>query len=158
MLQHQLGETLMIGVQNSGRAQYILANEPQHPDRLLASSGMMRSLLRSAVGRALLALKSDTEIAGWVRRCNAEAASPDQIVPPSAFAETIRLTRERGYAETAGDVTPGFGTIAVTFASPMDSSPMAVACGMPLASLEEKKEMTVEALKCFAEAYPFPSA
>ncbi|MBZ9646895.1 helix-turn-helix domain-containing protein [Sphingobium sp. 3R8] len=154
LLQPTLGETLMIGVQNASRAQYILVNEADRPDRLLVASGLMRPLLRSAVGRILLSLKSDAEIAGWVRRCNAEEPDASRQIPLLAFMDIMHMTRQRGYGETAGDVTEGFGTIAFALSSPMDGSPMAVACGMPLERLADKKALCIATLQQFASLYP----
>lgn len=157
LLQPAVGETLMIGVQNASRAQYILVNETDRPDRLLVASGLMRPLLRSAVGRVLLSLKADAEIAGWVRRCNAEETDSARHIALPTFMEIMRKTRTNGYGESAGEVTEGFGTLAFAMSSPMDGSPMAVACGMPLERVAEKRDAVIATLRAFAALFPLDS-
>lgn len=153
-LQDKLEETILIGTQNGAHAQYVFVNEPERPDRMIVSSGWLRPLLRSAVGRVLLSLKSDAEITGWVRRCNAEETDKERIVSVTSFLERMERARTLGYADTAGDVTPGYGTVAAAFGSPIDGHPMAIACGAPLARLEEKRERIVDALQSVASIYP----
>ena len=145
--------TAFIGIQNGSSAQYVLTQNAESPDRLEVVSGGHRSLTFSAMGRALLSLKPDAEVRSWVRRCNAEAIEARFRVNETAFLSLIDGVRERGWAETDGDVTPGLGAIAMTFASPMGTAPLAVGAGGPSARVASQREAICQALRRFRAAF-----
>jgi IclR family transcriptional regulator, KDG regulon repressor len=157
-LQRQTRETAFVGLQNGAAAQYVIAQSPRNPERLEVASGQYRSLTCSAMGRALLSLKRDSEVVTWVRRCNAEAMEDRFKVSESSFMRLIRTVRARGYAETAGDVTPGLGAFAVTITSPMGSMPLAVGVGGPLPRIADRRAAIISALKEFQAAFAPDSA
>ena len=152
-LQRATGLTAFIGIQNGSSAQYVLAQNAGSPDRLEVVSGGHRSLTVSAVGRALLSLKPDAEVRSWVRRCNAEAGEPRFRVNETAYLALMEQVRGRGWAETAGEVTPGLGAIAMTFVSPMGTAPLAVGAGGPMAQLATRREAVLAALRRFKAAF-----
>jgi DNA-binding IclR family transcriptional regulator len=145
-LQRKVGETAYLGIQNGATAQYVLTQRPEHPDRLEVMSGQYRSLTCSAMGRVLLSLRPDAEVAAWVRRCNVEATEERFKVRESDFLQLMRQVRADGYATTEGDVTPGLGAIAVPFTSPMGGAPLALGVGGPIASIRPRRAMILEAL------------
>ena len=155
-LQRDTGLTAFIAIQNGSSAQYVLSQTAGSPDRLEVISGGHRSLTFSAVGRALLSLKPDAEVRSWVRRCNAEAEEARFRVNEGAFLTLLESVRARGWAETAGDVTPGLGVIAMTFVSPMGSAPLAVGAGGPVAQLALQRDGILEALRRFRAAFAEP--
>lgn len=152
-LQRKMGETAYLAIQNGAAAQYILSQHPENPDRLDVESGQYRSLTFSAPGRALLSLKPDTEVVGWVRRCNAEATEDRFKVRESDFMQLIAEVRLNGYATTDGDVTPGLGAVAMTFTAPMGGMPLAVGVGGPISRMRRKREAVIEALTRFKEGF-----
>ena len=152
-LQRKVGESAFLGIQNGASAQYVISQQPETPDRLDVSSGLYRSLTCSAMGRALLSLKPDSEVLSWARRCNVEATEERFKVHEPDFLKLIHEVRERGYAMTEGDVTPGLGAIAIPFAPPMGSMPMALGSGGPLHRLRSKKDLILTALHEFKSAF-----
>jgi IclR family transcriptional regulator, KDG regulon repressor len=152
-LHRRVGETAFIGIQSGSAAQYVLAQTPVDPDRLEVWSGQHRSLTCSAMGRALLSLKPDAEVLAWARRCNAEASEDRFKVREKEFLALIWEVRNRGYAATAGDVTPGLGAFAVAFASPMGRMPLAVGVGGPLGRISHRRDEIVAALADFRAAF-----
>jgi IclR family transcriptional regulator, KDG regulon repressor len=153
VLQRRVGETAFIGIQNGAAAQYVLAQTPADPDRLEVWEGHHRSLTCSAMGRALLSLKPDKEVLAWARRCTAEATDDRFKVREAEFLTLIREVRDRGYAATAGDVTPGLGAFAVAFASPMGRMPLAVGVGGPLGRISHRRDEIIAALADFRAAF-----
>ena len=145
-LQTRIGETALVGIQNGASAQYVLAQTADHPDRLDVLSGHFRSLTCSAIGRALLSQKEDQDILAWARRCNAEALEVRFKVNEAEFLAKIHGYQQQGYAETAGDMTPGVGVFAVCIRSPMGSSPIAVGLGGPMERIEKRRHEITEAL------------
>ena len=152
-LQHRIGETAFIGIQNGASAQYVLSQYADHPDRLEVVSGEFRSLTCSAIGRALLSLKPDEEILRWARRCNAEATEERFKVREAEFLQRIQTYRQQGFAETAGDVTPGAGAFTVCVHSPMGASPLAVGLAGPLERILPRKAELTAALLEFKRSY-----
>lgn len=147
------GETVYVSAQNGAFMQYIVALEAARPDRLMVTSGMVRSLTCSAAGRVLLSVKPDAEVVGWVRRCNAEAPEDRFRVREADFLDLIREVRERGYATTDGDSTPGHGSCAVPIRAPFGSTPLALGCGGPMTRMHPNREKVVAALKRVKATY-----
>lgn len=152
-LQRRLGLTAFVGLQNGAAAQYVLSQNAHDPDRLDIASGQYRSLTCTAMGRALLTLKTDAEVSTWVRRCNAEAEEERFKVREADLLQIVRESRQRGYAETAGDSIPGQAAIAMTFPSPMGRIPLAVGAGGSMRRIQDDKEKILIALLQFKAAF-----
>ncbi|WP_337185256.1 helix-turn-helix domain-containing protein [Phenylobacterium sp.] len=150
-LSRGLGETVMMGIQNGVFCQYVLVQMPENPD-LAVQSGLLRPITCTAIGRALLSLKSDAEIETIVRRCNAEVSDERLRVKPSQFMETIVRIRAQGYARTAGDMTPNRSVIAVSIPGPLGKMPMAIGVGGLVDNIDAKEDAILEALRDFKAA------
>lgn len=153
-LQREVGETAWLGIQNGASAQYVMSQHADHPDQFVVNSGQFRSLTCSAVGRALLSVKSDAEVMTWARRCNVETADERLKVREADFKRMIQKVRSDGFATTAGDVTPGLGAIAVPLTSPMGETPLALAVGGTIERMTEKRDLILEALFAFKASFP----
>ena len=152
-LQRELGETAWIGIQNGASAQYVISQQADHPEQFVVNSGQFRSLTCSAVGRALLSLKSETEVMIWARRCNVESTDERLKVRESEFKKLIQKVKSDGFALTAGDVTPGLGAIAIPLAAPMGQTPLALAIGGTIERMAEKREIILKALFAFKASF-----
>lgn len=154
LLQGSVEERVFIGIQNGAHAQYIFAIDGRHSSQVV--TGQVRLMTRSAVGRALLSLKSDQEVLRLVHRCNAEATESRQRVVPSEYLALVEQVRVCGYAETRGDIMPTFGAFAVTVQAPMEFMPVAIGVGLPIERIARKKPRIIAALaelqKSFASA------
>jgi IclR family transcriptional regulator, KDG regulon repressor len=140
------GESVSMAIQNGAAVQYIATIESEQPERLRVQAGELRTLTCSAVGRALLSLKTDLEIGGWVRRSNAEAQEDRLKVRESDFLQLINRVRKQGFAETAGDSRPGIGAYAIVIPSPLGDMPLAIGAGGPLERIGPKRERMIDAL------------
>jgi len=138
------GETVVLGLRNGVHAQYVLILEAERPIRLHMKMGALRPLTRTGVGRALLVSESDAEIRRIVRRINAEM--PEYRVEEQAFLALMADVRASGFGETAGDMIPGAGVVAVPLANPPGGSPMAVGIGGPLERFDEARRVELRAL------------
>jgi IclR family transcriptional regulator, KDG regulon repressor len=143
----ELQETVFIGMQNKSTAQYILVMTPKNRDSLLITSGMHRSLTCSAMGRILLSMTGEEELHRWIRRCNAEATDPRFRVREAPYLDLIAADRSKGYAETAGDISPGFGAIAVAVPSPLGGTPLAIGAGARVERIAHKRDTIVFGLR-----------
>jgi IclR family KDG regulon transcriptional repressor len=146
-LLHELQETVFIGMQNKSAAQYILVVTPKNRESLLITSGMHRSLTCSAMGRILLSMKEEEELHRWIRRCNAESTDPRFRVKEGPYLDLISTDRRNGYAETSGDISPGFGAIAVAVPSPLGGTPLSIGAGAPIPHIAEKRDAIIAGLR-----------
>ncbi|MGY3587534.1 IclR family KDG regulon transcriptional repressor [Bradyrhizobium sp. USDA 4341] len=143
----ELQETVFIGMQNKSTAQYIFVVTPKKRDSLLITSGMHRSLTCSAMGRILLSMTGEEELHRWIRRCNAEATEPRFRVKETTYLDLIAADRRNGYAETAGDISLGFGAIAVAVPSPLGGTPLAIGAGARVERIAQKREAIILGLR-----------
>jgi IclR family KDG regulon transcriptional repressor len=142
-------ETTFIGIQNGVHAQYILFLKAETPNRFDVQARMTRPLAASAVGQALLSLKPDAEMRGLIHRANDEVSDPRFKVGPHDLMSAIEQVRERGYAETRGTVQNGIAVIAMPVRTALGQSPIAVAVGGQIKSIDEKRELILREMKKF---------
>lgn len=152
VLQSRVKMTAYIAIQNGPHSQYVMSQQSDAPGLNIAS-GQFRTLTCSAPGRVLLALKSDAEIAKWVKRCNAEALETRYSVTLKDFMKIMEGVRRNGYAQTDGDQTPGMGAYAMVFPSPLGEMPLAVGAGGPMRFVSKRRELILESLRDFRDAF-----
>ena len=146
------GETVSLGIQNGVYSQYVSAQMPSEPGRMEVQSGLLRPITCTAAGRILLSLKSDSEVDLLVRRCNTEVAEERLKVNPIQFKAMMASVRARGYAETRGDMTPGYSGIGVSVPAKVGRIPMALCIGGPTDRIIEKQSLILDALmRCKAK-------
>jgi DNA-binding IclR family transcriptional regulator len=157
-IRHRVGESSFIAIQNGASSQYIVAITALHPDRMEVQSGQFRPITCTAVGRALLSLKSNAEIVALAQRCNSEVSEDRLRVNLRTFVDVIDRVRRQGYAETAGDSKLGSGAFAVTAPAPVGNMPIAVGVGGRIENLQEKREQILAELfelrACLLEGIP----
>lgn len=144
-LREATGETVILAQQNGAHAQYIQVHEPDSPVRLHLKIGTLRPLTRVAVGRALLSLKADAEIARLVRKCN--ALDPAGPVPLAEVMRAVNEVRAHGHASTANTMTAGAGVIAMLLPVAPGEPPLAVGIGAPIDRLRQNRTAIVAALR-----------
>jgi DNA-binding IclR family transcriptional regulator len=110
----------------------------------ISSASIPESFARSLAPHAVLS---------WARRANAEATDERFKVRLGELQVIIKRTRERGYAETAGEATAGAGALAMTLPSPMGRMPLAVGVGAPLPILRKRKQEMLEGLHEFKSLF-----
>jgi DNA-binding IclR family transcriptional regulator len=137
------GEVFAV-IQNNAAVQCVLMFGEEADQAM--SPGRLRTLTCSSAGRALLSLRSDAEIIGWVRRANAEESDPHLRVNEADFMAAIREIRALGYAstvETSGEDRCG---VAVALRSPAGGMPFAVGCAGSKASLLPCRDRLIDEL------------
>lgn len=147
-LRNRLGESVVVGIQNGIYCQYVLAHLAEVPDCLEVTSGMMRPITRTAIGRVLLSLKPDHEIDAIARRCNAEMGD-NLAVQRTELMQMISGVRAQGYARTWGDMTSGQSVIAVAVPGPTGRMAMGIGVGGPIDRITEKEREIMAALREF---------
>lgn len=139
-------EFVYVARQNEVSVQYVWTLEADPAHRLGIAPEVPRSLTCTAAGRALLSMKSDKEVVGWVRRSNAEASVERLKVSERRFLNLYDRCRNQGFAETTGDFVPGLGALAVTLPT-ANGSPIAIAFGDTIDRVHSKRDQILSALK-----------
>jgi IclR family KDG regulon transcriptional repressor len=149
-LHRKIGEDCLVGIQNGTSAQIVYARGRN--DVLSIDSGRKYSLISTAMGRALLALKPDAEVVLLVRRCNAETESRFRV-SESPFLALIQEVRHNGYATSSGClIPPGLLSIAVAVQSRTGSVPFGITFIGPIARMEAQHDVIVQRLIAFQTA------
>tara|TARA_R110000787_G_scaffold165487_1_gene278631 strand:+ start:188 stop:967 length:780 start_codon:yes stop_codon:yes gene_type:complete len=145
-------ETTFIGIQNNVHVQYILFIKSSSPQRFDVQAQVSRPLAVSAVGKALLSLKSDAEVAGLIHAANAEVSDCRYLVERDDLLAELATVRSNGYAETCGDVLDGIAVIAMPVPPLLGQSPIAVAVGGKIERIKSKKSLIIQELNNFVSA------
>jgi DNA-binding IclR family transcriptional regulator len=150
-LRTRTGLTVLIGLQRRASVQYILtlrrfAVEPRlEKERMRA--GMLRPITRAAVGKALLMLKPDEEVARLLLRANAEERDAAHRVSRGTFLADLHRSRERGWTESAGSMRAGLSVLAMPLPPLPDQPSLAIGIGGEHAGIEARQEELVRALQ-----------
>jgi IclR family acetate operon transcriptional repressor len=107
----------------------------------------LRPMTCAAMGRVLLAPKTDPEIRAIVRRNNAEAMDDAHRVREREFMVEIDEIRRQGYAESRGKMIPGANTIAMLVPLPTDATPLAIGVGGPMERIDARRDTILAALR-----------
>ncbi len=130
------GDAVVVGVQHGVSAMYIHVSQATNPVRLYMKPGAIRPLCQTAVGRALLSEKSDSEIKAIVRRINSERAPGTAAQQIDSVLKAVRRIRDTGYSATFGDATPDAGVVAALLPRIEGQPAMAVGIGAPLGKIK----------------------
>ena len=120
-LSRATGETILLGVQNGNRVQYVQVVEATGPFRLLAEPGSYRGLASTAVGHILLSRLPDATVDRIVRRINADEPRPYPLHRPrgpAASAAAIAGPRLRPLDRRRGGGRRGSGHAAAASLRP----------------------------------------
>ncbi len=149
------GQTVILGMQNGIHVQYVhlvQALKPQVPHWYI-KNGSLRPLCRSAVGKVLLSLKSDTEVEQLLRRINAEEPDPSKRITCTALLRDLDHIRTCGYALTEGSVNPQAGVVAIELQTSKGQSPMAIGIGATVTEIQAHRDEFLNALRQAVEPF-----
>lgn len=132
-LAQETNETIFLGIQNGLSAQYIHVVQAEHVLRYHPPVGTKRPMLRSAVGRVLLAGMPDKQALKLIQKIVSRGEGGDE--GPSLNVEhlldDLRRVREMGYAYSANKITPGAAVVAVHLPGAGGRPDMAIGIGGP---------------------------
>lgn len=145
-IQRATHETVLLAIQNEATVQYIHIVEASHDVRLHFKVGARRPIVRTATGKVLLSLMTNSEIRKIVRRVNSEEPIARHRVKEARFLAEVEKIRSRGFAETRGDMTSGASVIAQLVPTHGGETPMAIGVGGPMERIEAEKEKILKVL------------
>ncbi|HWV53669.1 IclR family transcriptional regulator [Pseudorhodoplanes sp.] len=153
-LQARTGEEVLFGMQNGVHVQYIQTLEsPAYAMPFHHRSGTLRPIGRTATGKMLLSLKSNTEIGALVRRINANDRKPS--VNLTVLLAEIEAIRECGYAVCHEEATPGASGLGMLMPPLPDHPPIAIGIAGRTERIRARQSSLIdelrEAVQGFAE-------
>lgn len=141
------GLTVMLGLQNGYHVQYahvvVGMTRPRHYLRI----GQLRPIGLAAVGKVLLSLKSDPEIALLLRTMNASMEDPAQRVDVDRILAEMWDIRRRGYARSHGGVVPGRDVIAVQLQTPQGAPPLALGVSADISKVDDNLDVILQTVR-----------
>jgi DNA-binding IclR family transcriptional regulator len=149
--------TVVLGMRNEIHAQYIYLVQPapNHPDYV--RPGTLRPICSSAVGRALLAARPNSEILRLLHRANAEVEDAELRFTPADFISCIDRVREQGYALTTKPGAHFAGVMAMGLPAPASQPAMAVGIATSsdcnVSHIHRMREILIDATQPYREAF-----
>ncbi len=106
------GETVQQARLDGDQVVYLAKRDTAHPVRIISSIGTRLPAHATALGKALLADRSD-EAVGALLAPPLAALTPRTLTDPDALAADLEATRRRGYAVDDGEAAEGLRCFAV---------------------------------------------
>jgi DNA-binding IclR family transcriptional regulator len=146
-LRQEIGESVMLGLQNGPKMQYVHIVDASYAVRLTIQVGILRPMTCSALGQILLIRKPDKEIRAIVRSNNANAVDDAHRVSEREFMAEIETIRNQGFAESRCRMIPGANTIAMLVPVDKDATPLAIGVGGPMDRINQRRDDILRALR-----------
>ncbi|MGE0314439.1 MAG: IclR family transcriptional regulator [Lautropia sp.] len=127
-LGERTGETIILAAPTRDQIQYIHVVPATATMRLPVGPGTTRPMLTSGIGRLLLSVKADEEIAQMVYRHNSGPGADGARVSLAAVRRDLALIRAQGYALFYKGVTPGAAVLGMLL--PFDVGGVRLAIGI----------------------------
>jgi DNA-binding IclR family transcriptional regulator len=144
-------ETIVLGVRNGLRLQYLQVVDARSPVRLHAEPGSFRDLTKTAAGLVLLSQYDNARIGQLVRRVNsdrpsdrADASAPTSLPQLLAEIETIRT---QGYCVAIGGVVKGAGAIAMLLPRCLGETPLAIGIASVEPVIRQNRDRYVDLMR-----------
>ncbi len=134
-LANDLGESSNLAMLDGNEIVYLAQKQGRHSMRMFTEVGRRVSPHCTAVGKALLARKSHSEVEALLGRIGMTRYTPNTITDPARFLEALIQIRNFGYALDEGEQEIGVRCVAV--AVPSELSPLAISVSGPAARMTD---------------------
>ena len=151
-LVEQIGETVMLGMQNDIHAQYVHTVQSARALRYFLKPGTLRPIWRSATGHVLLSAQSNDQVRKLIKKINSRLDDAEPPVNESALLSALALVRKRGYAYS-DQLTDGISAIAVLLPYQASGRAMSIGIGGPTSRVKPKVAELVALMQNQIEAH-----
>lgn len=145
-LRRDFGLSVIVGMQQGFYVRYIVTLCTPTSGLPPFSTGILRPICRAAVGKALLAGKSDKDIALLARGANAQEPDPARRVAVPDLLADLSLCRNRGWAESRGAVVPGRSVLAMALPSIPGQTDLAIGLGGAVEDIARQRPEVIQRL------------
>jgi DNA-binding IclR family transcriptional regulator len=140
--------SVTIGMQRDMHVQYILSLRSAPYTQKGLRAGNIRPVCVAALGKALLTLKSDEEIARIVRRANSQERNHARRIKEIPFLDEMRQNRMRGWTESSrAAIEEGRGILGMLLPHLDGQPPLAIGLGGALGEVEAKRKQILKTLR-----------
>lgn len=156
-LRDELGETVNLGMLDRGRVVYLEIVESRSAVRNAPHSGDRTPIHSTALGKVLVAWRSEDVVLGLLERFGMPRMTDNTITSPQEFLAELGRVREQGYAVDDGEDGPDGRCVAV----PLKGTrlPLAVSVSAPASRLAlEDVPAVASALQGMAEEFEAAAA
>ncbi|HBK07385.1 MAG TPA: IclR family transcriptional regulator [Acetobacteraceae bacterium] len=144
-LQADTGETVILGKRQGNAVTYLEVMESRQTIRYAANPGDVKPLHSSAIGKAMLGVLTDTELARLVRKLSLPAITESTIKDANDLIRDIQQGRARDFFVTRGENVPDVMAIAIV--RTVGEEPYGVAVAGPMARIEARSTAIFAALR-----------
>jgi IclR family transcriptional regulator, acetate operon repressor len=143
-LARELEETVHLGVLDGDQVRYVDAIESQRALRVSARTGSLIPAHCTSLGKAMLALHTDEQVATLYPSSSEPFAAPTRrsITTFERLEAELKRVRSRGYAINSGESEEGVGSVAVAFRD-FAGRPAALAVAAPTSRLDKVRISTI---------------
>jgi IclR family KDG regulon transcriptional repressor len=149
-LQRELGETVFFCLLDDGQVLYLEKIESQQSVRTGCNVGSRAPAYCTAVGKAMLAELTDTEVSEIVRRFGLKAFTANTITTGTALKTELRAVRARGYAIDNEEKEPGLRCVSAPVRN--DSGKLLAALSVSGPAFRVTRERVPEIAKAVMQA------
>jgi DNA-binding IclR family transcriptional regulator len=128
-----------LGVMRNYEVIYIAVYESRGPLKITTEPGETVSLPNSAIGKILLASKSDEFITKFLAQSPLKQLTPLTITSEKELFRQIKQIRKLGYAINRGEIYPEIAAVAAPIKGPDGTVIAGLSLGFPLHYLDTKK-------------------
>jgi DNA-binding IclR family transcriptional regulator len=147
-LRQEFGHSVLVGMQQGIHVRYVVTLCSETTGGLPPfATGTLRPICRAAVGKILLSRKRNSEIALIARRANAQETDAERRVSVSQLLDDIEMCRQRGWAESHGNVIAGRNVVAMCLPSIPGQPELAIGLGGPEEVISQQSALIFSRLK-----------
>lgn len=150
-----LGLTVLLGLPRGIFVQLVSVVHPPEGGARSFRVGTLETLEQNALGKMLLAARSDVDVGKLLRRINAEQSNPAGMIDAKATQADIAACRRAKVATAAAKGTKGWSTVAVPLPSP-SYQPLSIGAAIPPRDFEERQRDVTAQLRAFAADFSRP--
>ncbi len=131
-------ETVALGIQSGLQSQHVHIIQPSQPLSYRPVVGLTRPLLRSAVGRVILAHRPRESVLKIIERINALGVDEGRTFDADTVFKELAAVKKAGFAYSANVFMQGVAIVAVALPASDNGVPMALSVSGPTTRVNEE--------------------
>ena len=131
----EVGETAHLGILNDAEVMYVCKSECSHAVRMISQVGKLIPAHATAVGKALLSVKTDDEVRKLYKDKPLVKLTQHTITDIDQLIEQLHQIRYTGFATEREESTEGVSCIATPLCEKTRGNPAAISIAIPLIRL-----------------------
>ncbi|MNI33440.1 Pectin degradation repressor protein KdgR [compost metagenome] len=147
----RIGETIQLAKLEGNQVLYLAKAEAPSPVRLASDPGMKLPAHGTALGKAMLACKSDKEVQALYPEASLATVTPHTINSLGNLLTQLTVIRTDGYALDLQEAVIGFSCVAAAIKGSGGEVVAAVSCSMPQHQWECKREIAQKEISELAQ-------